>query len=114
NISAISLTPGLLQHENSIPSNQAQRVLIPYSVQFAGSSITSAFPTAGQLAVQMPLQATMTIGGKTYAAETEFELGSGQDPYFQNINPAQDNAFYLSQDLCVFTATPGMNPIPVP
>lgn len=112
NISGISLTAGSLQLEGSIPSNQAQRVLIPYSVQFSGSSI-SAFPTAGNPAIQMPLQATITIGGISYGPETEFELGSGQDPYFQNINPQEDNAFYLSQDICVFTATPGTNTTPV-
>jgi hypothetical protein len=31
----------------------------------------------------------------------------GSDPYVPNVNPTQGNAFYLSQDLRVFTITPG-------
>ena len=34
------------------------------------------------------------------------ELAAGADPYFANVDPNQDNAFYLSQDLRVFTITP--------
>ena len=113
NISGITLTQGTLQHESSIPANQVQRVLIPYSVQFAGSSI-AAFPTAGKAAIEMALHATLTVGAKTYAAETDFELVAGQDPYFQNINPNLNNVFYQSQDLCVFTVTPGLNATPIP
>jgi len=46
-------------------------------------------------------------------ASTEFELVAGADPYFTNIDPTQDNVFYLSQDLRVFTATPKVNTTPV-
>jgi hypothetical protein len=112
NLGAVS-PPGSLQYDNSVPSNQPQRVTIPYSVQFSGSSITH-FPAAGNPPIEMALQATLTIKGKGYAAETDFQLTAGQDPYFQNINPAQNNAFYLSQDLAIFTATPGFDPFPVP
>ena len=45
---------------------------------------------------------------------TKFELVAGADPYFTNIDPAQDNVFYLSQDLRVFTATPASTARPVP
>src|SRR5271155_5140893 len=48
------------------------------------------------------------------SAITEFELVGGADPYFTNVDPTQDNVFWLSQDLRVFTATPGMNANPVP
>lgn len=109
NISGITLAPGTLQPELMGKPNQVQRVLIPFSVQFSGASIGK-FPKAGKPAIQTPLQATMTFGTTGYAAETTFELGSGQDPYFQNINPNANNVFYLSQDLCIFTLTPGMNP----
>ena len=44
---------------------------------------------------------------------TVFELTAGADPYFTNIDPAQNNVFYLSQDLRVFKATPGKNNVPV-
>jgi hypothetical protein len=38
---------------------------------------------------------------------------SGADPFFTNINPNKNNVFYLSQDLRVFTATPGINNTPI-
>jgi len=44
----------------------------------------------------------------------QFEILAGADPYFSNIDVNQDNQPYLSQDLRVFTATPAMNPVPVP
>jgi hypothetical protein len=46
-------------------------------------------------------------------ASTLFELVAGSDPYFTNIDPAQNNVFYLSPDLRVFTATPGQNSNPI-
>src|SRR2546430_6249272 len=46
-------------------------------------------------------------------ASTLFELVAGADPYFTNVDPTQNNVFYLSQDLRVFTSTPGQNTIPV-
>jgi len=54
---------------------------------------------------------SLTAGGGTnnYAAETTIELTAGADPYFQNINSTENNPFYLSQDLCVFTMTPGQS-----
>jgi hypothetical protein len=56
------------------------------------------------------LEASATVGGKFYAAETEFELVGGADPYFTNVDPGADNVFYLSQELRVFKATPGSAP----
>jgi hypothetical protein len=47
-------------------------------------------------------------------ASTQFELVAGANPYFTNIDPTQDNVFYLSQDLRVFTATPALNGTPIP
>ncbi len=45
---------------------------------------------------------------------TQFQLLAGADPYFTNIDPTQNNVFYLSQDVRVFTATPLLNPVPIP
>jgi hypothetical protein len=56
------------------------------------------------------LEASATIGGKFYAAEAEFELVGGENPYFTNVDPNLNNEFYLSQDLRVFTAAPGSAP----
>ena len=44
----------------------------------------------------------------------QFELIAGADPYFANLNSDQSNLPYLSQDLRVFTITPGLNPAPIP
>jgi hypothetical protein len=113
NIDQISIQPG------SPMQTQGQRVLIPYSVRFASASM-SAFPQANEQPVEMLLEGSITVGGNSYVAETTIELVPGADPYFQNVNPAENNAFYLSQDLCVFSVAPGSSPtepipgIPVP
>jgi hypothetical protein len=62
------------------------------------------------------LNAQATVGGNPLpgaSAATEFELVGGADPYFTNVDPSQNNVFYLSQDLRVFMATPGLNATPV-
>jgi hypothetical protein len=41
-------------------------------------------------------------------------LLAGADPYFANIDPNQGNLAYLSQDLRMFTGTPGLNATPIP
>jgi hypothetical protein len=102
--------PGTLVSE-SASSPGGQRILIPFGVQFSGSSI-GAFPLVNQAPKQLLLEATISIQGMSYAAETTIELGPGEDPYFQNVNPNLNNVFYQSQDLCVFTVTPGVNPMP--
>jgi hypothetical protein len=48
------------------------------------------------------------------SASAEFELLAGANPYFTNIDPLQNNAFYLSQDLRIFTVSPGIDRAPVP
>lgn len=107
--------PGALVAEGSGNPNDPQRVQISFNVQFSGSSM-GAFPMPHTSAKQLLLEATLSISGKSYAAEAVFELGAGEDPYFQNINPNANppNPFYQSQDLCVFTVTPGLNPAPIP
>lgn len=101
--------PGALQLEIPGSPDMAQRVLIPFSVQFSPTSI-GAFPTGAQTAIQLLLEAGISIGGSSYIAETTFELAPGEDPCFQNIDPNANppNPFYQSQDLCVFTVTPGV------
>ena len=44
----------------------------------------------------------------------DFELIAAGDPYFANIDPAQNNQPYLSQDLRVFRAAPAINSTPFP
>ncbi|RDS84269.1 hypothetical protein [Dyella psychrodurans] len=102
-INGITITPG------TPIATQALRVLIPYSVQFSGPAM-SAFPGTNGNPVEKLLQAGIAVAGNEYTAETTFELVAGADPYFENVNPQQNNVFYLSQDLCVFTINPDSNP----
>ena len=92
--------------------NTPQRIRFPFNINFGATSL-AAFPTTGNPALQEILNATITVAGTILNASTLFELIAGADPYFTNINPAQDNVFYLSQDLRVFTVTPGINNAPV-
>jgi hypothetical protein len=92
-------------------ANLAQRIGFPFDVQFTTSGANSslgAFPAAGAEAF-FSLSATIEIGGSQLplTPTAEIEPVGGVDPYFTNVNSAQGNAFYLSQDLRVFTITPG-------
>jgi hypothetical protein len=85
-----------------------QRIQLAYDVQFAtlgANSSLQSFPAAGAASPNyFVLGASITIGGNTYNAETEFELVGGADPYFTNVNASDKNVSYLSQDLQVFSA----------
>jgi hypothetical protein len=85
-----------------------QRILYPFDIVFAASSLTSGdFPATGETAYE--LTAAITIEGTTLNAATIFDLVAGANPYLLNIDPSQNNAFYLSEDLRVFTITPEVN-----
>lgn len=93
-----------------------QRIRFPFDVQF-GNATLAAFPVAPNPPAEVTLAATANAGGNPLPgamAITEFELIAGADPYYTNIDPAQNNVFYLSQDVRVFTATPSLNQTPVP
>ncbi|HTQ22880.1 S53 family peptidase [Mycobacterium sp.] len=82
-----------------------QRIRFPYTITFPAGV---PFPSSGEQAYL--LSASITIPGNPtpFTASTVFELVAGADPYFSNINPTQNNVFWLSQDLRVFTATPSL------
>ncbi len=103
-----------IDYENAANPQAPQRIRVPFDIVFSSASLTD-FPASGGQTYE--LDAWLTSGGNRVPgsdASTQFELVAGADPYFTNINPAQDNVFYLSQDLRVFTATPGQNNVPVP
>lgn len=91
-----------------------QRVLIPFAVT---SISAGAFPPpgTGSVPVQLVLEARVTVSGQHLAAEALFELTAGADPYFTNVNAESvpPNAYYLSQDLRVFQACPGIGNVPL-
>jgi hypothetical protein len=117
NLPQISLTPDAsgVAFEDLSNSKVPQRIRFPFDVRFTNATL-AAFPNPGDNPIEEVLNAVINVGGKPLpgaAAVTEFELISGADPYFTNVNAAQNNDFWLSQDLRVFTATPGINPAPV-
>lgn len=111
----ISMTPGASGTEYESPGDMRipQRVRFPFDVKFTSASL-AAFPAPGAAATTSELDGAVTVGGHTARAATLLEFASGADPYFTNVNPAQRNVFWLSQDLRVFTATPAVNDHPVP
>jgi hypothetical protein len=117
NLPGISIVPNSsgVQFENPSNTTIPQRIRFPFDIRFTNATLGS-FPNPGANPIQEVLSAVINVGGNPLpgaAAITEFELISGADPYFTNIDPAQNNVFYLSQDLRVFTATPGINTAPV-
>lgn len=102
-----------IDFENAAQPQAPQRIRIPFDLHFDGSSLL-AFPGSGSTTYE--LDVNLTIGGNAVpgsSAATIFELVAGADPYFTNVDPAQNNVFYLSQDLRIFTATPALNNVPV-
>jgi hypothetical protein len=103
-----------IDYENGADPGAQQRIRVPFDIKFTHASLAD-FPSSGSQTYE--LDAFIATDGNKVAgtnASTLFELVAGADPYFTNINPAQNNVFYLSQDLRVFTATPGLASHPVP
>jgi hypothetical protein len=119
-IPGIEIIPNLaIDYENATSPLAPQRIRVPFDVRFTAASLAS-FPSAGT--EQFDLSTSLSAGGtKVTGSDTtaKIELVAGADPYFTNIDttpgdPNRNNVFYLSQDLRVFTATPGLNGTPVP
>ncbi|MBB5059405.1 hypothetical protein HDF16_004131 [Granulicella aggregans] len=121
NLAGVTITQnsGGIIFQNAANPASPQMIRIPYDVHFTQAAADSDFPATGN---QMyDLNAFLTIGGTKVPgsdAAIEFELVAGADPYFSNINtnpgdPTANNDFYLSQDLRVFTAIPGLINRPV-
>ena len=87
-----------------------QRILLPVTVQ---SIAQGAFPVVPNSTTELALEARIAFGGVSFAAEALFELVAGADPYFQNVDPASANIFYLSQDLRIFQVTPILGNVPL-
>jgi hypothetical protein len=114
NFPGISITtnPSGAEYQAGVLSDVPQRVSLPFDVKFNSSSV-SGFPAKNAAPLQEELDASITIVGKAYNASTLLEFTGGADPYFTNVDPAQRNVFYLSQDLRVFAATPALYDTPV-
>jgi hypothetical protein len=114
-----SSTPGIAvfpdasgpEYESPSDLYTPQRIRFPYNVIFSSGAL-SAFPASGTAPVEDVVTASITAAGATVSGQTVFELVSGADPYFTNIDPNNENAFWLSQDLRVFSAANGDTPLP--
>ena len=99
-------TPDIF-HQSDSP-NVPQQILFAYDVLFADPLGT--FPATGE--TPAAVSTGITVLGKGLSATTEFFFTAGATPYFTNVvpdpaNPNDVNVPWLSEDLRVFTATPG-------
>jgi hypothetical protein len=91
--------------------SDTQTFLYPYTVTFPGTSIFNAL-AADQSAI-LTISASLTVGQITRTASANIELTSGEDPYFEDLNPSAPAEYpsWLSFDLRFFKVavpnTPG-------
>lgn len=109
--------------ESPSQPNTPQRIWFPYTVTFEPTSIATTannglFPTTTPSQLPTPISYTLsaTVGSLLNppppASVVEIELLAGFNPYFSNVTTisptGQQNNPALSQDLRVFTITPGL------
>ena len=104
-----SHTPNVY-HQSANPK-VPQQILFAYDVKFANPLGT--FPASGE--TPAAVASSITMLGSNLSALTEFFFLAGANPYFTNVvqdpaNPGQLTVPWLSEDLRVFTATPGAPP----
>lgn len=85
----------------SLESN-GQTFFYPYTVTFPNTSIFDAL-NPNQSAV-LTINASLTVGQITRTDSANIELTAGEDPYFEDLNPAAPSAYpsWLSFDLRFF------------
>jgi hypothetical protein len=111
----ISPNPAGPEFQNGVHPKSPQRIRIPFDITLSQPIMTQ-FPGSG-VSPPLDLSTSLTAGGSTVSgsnATMEFELIAAGDPYFANIDPAQNNQAYLSQDLRVFGAAPAIDNVPFP
>lgn len=102
-------------YEDPTDTSIIQRIRFSFDVTFA-NPLTTLFPATG--AAQYSLTTTFTatgvmVPGANSQDTVNFELVSGADPYFSNVDPANAAAVaWLSRDLRVFSITKGNSALP--
>jgi hypothetical protein len=112
---SIAANPAGAEFQNGVHPKSPQRIRIPFDITLS-QPIIGQFPGSG-VSAPLALTTSLTAGGSTVSgssATMDFELIAAGDPYFANIDPAQNNQPYLSQDLRVFGAAPSLNNTPFP
>ena len=111
----ITPNPAGPEFQNGVHPKSPQRIRIPYDITLSSALLTQ-FPGSG-VSPPLDLSTSLTAGGTAVNgsnATMDFELIAAGDPYFANIDPAQNNQPYLSQDLRVFRAAPAIDNVPFP
>ena len=114
-----------------LPSQPAtvQRILFPFQVSFGPVSqhavndqnTPGIFPAAGSPQIDILIVADLALTNvpqqPPFSAFGTITLLAGADPFFSNVtldqNLDNENAWYLSNDLRVFTVCPGINATPI-
>ncbi len=121
------ITVSVAAPQPELPNNTStpQRIFFPCTVTFASAqakplSQGGIFPDPGGAATEVPLTSIITFASALQTASTVFSLEAGENPGFANFDTSGgsvdgqgENAFWLSQDLRVFTVTPGVNASPI-
>jgi hypothetical protein len=107
---APTATPPAVVYQSSNPKIP-QRIMFAYDVNFAQP--LGAFPASGE--TPAAVNSSISLLSKPFPATTEFFFLAGADPYFTNVvkdpsDPTKLTVPWLSEDLRVFTATPGASP----
>ncbi len=117
-LTGLTVAPQAASPEIPSQPDMVQRILFPCTVQFTANAARTVaqggiFPSPGDppTPTVAPLISSVSIGGQILTAESELLLDPGADPYFANY--ANNEYFYLSNDLRVFTVTPGVNNNPI-
>jgi hypothetical protein len=117
NLPGVQISPNPVgpEFQNGVHQKSPQRIRIPFDITLS-HPIIAQFPASG-VSQPLDLSTNLTVGGSTVSgssATMDFELIAAGDPYFANIDPAQNNQPYLSQDLRVFGAAPAISSTPFP
>lgn len=115
--SGISVSVGPRVLETKIDENVPQRILYPCTVKFTSAAVAH-FPASGSAPTITTMTGrlvipTLPVPHTVFSCLGEIQLISAADPYFQNIASDGSTPWWLSQDLRVFTATPGVNRTPI-
>ena len=117
NLPGVKITPNPVgpEFQNGVHPKSPQRIRIPFDITLS-QPIMAKFPGSG-VSPELDLTTSLTAGGSPVSgssATMDFELIAAGDPYFTNIDPAQSNQPYLSQDVRVFAAAPANDNTPFP
>jgi hypothetical protein len=115
NLPGVRFSQACPEFQNNVHPKSPQRIRIPFDIRLS-QPVIGQFPPTG-VSAPLDLSTILAAGGALVSgsnATMDFELIAAGDPYFDNIDPTQNNEPYLSQDLRVFNSAPGISATPFP